>query len=291
VSKVAHRHVSLPSQPPIGLHVAEAGAQDAPLLVLLHGFPDYWESWAGLIDPLAGRYRVVVPDQRGYNLSDKPRGLDAYAADALAGDVANLIALYGRRRALVVGHDWGGAVTWHLAATRPELVERFVIMNAPHPKALRRALRDDKEQRRRLGYMLLFQLPGLPEYLLGRRRFARLRKVVRQGIAPGAVSDEALERQVEAWSRPGALTAMLNWYRAAARRPPRNVPRTPLAPPGLVLWGENDPVLMPALARASVEECAHARLQLVPGAGHWVHRDRPDDVLKAMLAFFAEPAP
>jgi pimeloyl-ACP methyl ester carboxylesterase len=283
---ISQRFVALPGDPPVTLHVAEAGPKDAPLLVLLHGFPDYWETWAPLIEPLAERFRVVVPDQRGYDLSDKPRGLDAYTAEALVGDVANLIAVYGRRKAFIAGHDWGAAVTWYLAMMRPELVERFVAMNAPHPTALRRALRDDKEQRRKLGYMLLFQLPLLPEWLLRRNDYARLRAVLRRGTIPGAITPEALERQVRAWSQPGALTAMLDWYRAAARRPPKKLPRTPITPPGLVLWGADDPVLGAPLAEASVRECENARLQLVPNAGHWVQRDAPAVVARELAAFF-----
>jgi epoxide hydrolase 4 len=196
---VTHRMVDLGA---LRLHVAEAG--EGPLVILLHGFPEFWYSWRHQISALAeAGYRVVAPDLRGYNLSDKPSGLSAYRGEELIGDVAGLISAYGERRATVVGHDWGGLVAWITAIARPDLVERLVICNAPHPARLQAALRSP-EQILRSSYILFFQLPVLPEVLLGARRGAGLRGLLRgAAVRHDAFTDDDLARYARPIPIPG----------------------------------------------------------------------------------------
>lgn len=166
-------------------HVAMAGPADGPLVVLLHGFPEFWYGWRNQLSPLAeAGFRVWAPDQRGYNLSDKPRGVAAYAIGHLAADVAALIQTAGRERAIVVGHDWGGAVTWHLAEHFPERVERAVVVNVPHPTVMLHHLKRNPRQLWRSWYMFFFQLPWLPERLLTFRQGALLARSLRRPAGP-----------------------------------------------------------------------------------------------------------
>lgn len=225
------------------LHVEEAGPEDGPLLILLHGFPGFWWDWRHQIHALAAEgYRVLAPDMRGYNLSDKPRGLDSYCLGPLASDVIALAQSYGHSTFGLVGHDWGGVVAWWTSVRFPQQVERLVILNAPHPDVWRRLIRR-LSQLLRSTYVAFFQLPLLPEAMLRARRFALLRRALRRTSRAGAFTDEDIELYVQAWSQPGALSAMLNYYRALRRRPwsrparaprdayylgrPRSFPRTP----------------------------------------------------------------
>jgi pimeloyl-ACP methyl ester carboxylesterase len=208
----------------VRLHVVEAGPASGSPVVFLHGFPEFHYGWRHQIDALAAAgCRVLAPDQRGYNLSDKPRGLAAYSLDALAADVVAALDALGCAKTFVVGHDWGGVVAWWLALTRPDRVAGLVAINAPHPVVMRRALRRDRAQRRRSRYILFFQLPWLPEWRLRRNDFAGLARALTATSRRGTFSPEDLARYREAWRQPGALTAMLNWYRAAcgARRAAR----------------------------------------------------------------------
>lgn len=271
----------------VRLHAVAAGPADGPLLVLLHGFPEFWYGWRAQIPALAAAgFRVVAPDQRGYNLSDKPESIGAYVVDELAGDVAGLIGVFGRDRAFVAGHDWGANVAWRLAMMHPERVERLAILNVPHPRAFLRALRTRPEQWRRSWYIAFFQLPRLPEALLRRDDFRPLcTSMVRSGPS-GTFRTEDLERYREAWAQPGALRAMIDWYRAPRRQRGGSFPATRITPPTLVLWGERDAFLVPELAPWSVEWCDDGRLLVVENASHWVQHETPERVSDALIAFF-----
>src|SRR5918997_6005523 len=191
----------------VELQAVAAGPRDGPLVVLLHGFPEFWWGWRRQIGPLAAAgLRVVAPDQRGYNLSDKPRGVAAYALDALADDVLGLAGALGRERFSVVGHDWGAVVAWHLAARNPERVERAALLNGPHPATVRPFMRARPSQALRSCYAAFFQAPALPEWTLGAADFAWLRASLAGSARPGAFSAEDLRRYRDAWARPGALT-------------------------------------------------------------------------------------
>lgn len=270
----------------ITLHAVEAGPPDGPLVLLLHGFPEFWWGWRRQIEPLAAAgLRVVAPDMRGYNLSDKPSGIDAYVPDTLAADVLGLMDAYGRTEARVVGHDWGGIVAWWTAATHPGRVERLAILNAPHPDAWSRRVRRSPGQALRSTYAALFQLPRLPELMLRADGFAALRRALTGSARPDAFRPGELDHYVEAWSQPGALTAMLNYYRALRRRPRAPLPR--IAPPTLVLWGAHDVALQRALAREGLALCDRGGGVFLERATHWVHLEEPGAVNAALAAFMA----
>jgi pimeloyl-ACP methyl ester carboxylesterase len=271
----------------VRLHLVEAGPPAGAPVVLLHGFPEFHFGWRHQIDALAAAgYRVLAPDQRGYNLSDKPRGLAAYSLDMLAADVAALLDGGGHQRAFVVGHDWGGAVAWWLAVTRPERVAGLVSINAPHPAVMRRFLRYDRAQRRRSRYIFFFQLPWLPEYRLRRNDFAESARALTATSRPGTFSPGDLERYREAWRQPGTPTGMLNWYRAALRRPPRRPPSARVTVPTLIVWGERDRFLRKAMAAPSAALCDRVEVEVIPGATHWVQHEEPAKVNRLLLDFF-----
>ncbi len=277
--------------PALRLHVAQAGPVAGPPVVLLHGFPEFWWGWRRQIGPLAeAGLRVIAPDQRGYHLSEKPRGLAAYSLDRLAEDVVGLLDALGLERAAVVGHDWGAAVAWWTALRFPERVERLAILNTPHPAAFRRLLKTDAEQRRRVRYMLYFQLPWLPERKLAAGGFKPLRKIFRISSRPGTFSEADLDRYAEAAAVPGALTGMLAWYRAGLRRPPRRPPTLRVEPRTLILWGVEDVALSPKLVEPSAAFCREVEVVRFPDAGHWVQHEAAAGVNERLLEFLA-PAP
>ncbi len=210
---VTHRMVDVGE---VTLHVAEAGT--GPLVVLLHGFPEFWYGWRHQIPALAAAgYRVAAPDLRGYGLSDKPRGEAAYGGPALTGDVAGLVRALGEQRAVVVGHDWGGVIAWLTAMSRPEVVDRLVVANAPHPAVFGRALASPA-QLLRSSYMGFFQLPAVPELLLGAGGATVLRRLLRAAtVRPDAFTEADLARYAEAFAEPGALSGALAYYRSMGR--------------------------------------------------------------------------
>ncbi|GMA16259.1 alpha/beta fold hydrolase [Deinococcus metallilatus] len=264
----------------VRLHVVEAGPVDGPLVVLLHGFPEFWRAWERQIGPLArAGFRVVAPDLRGYDLSEKPPGVPAYRLSRLREDVAALIHALGYERAHVVGHDWGGIIAWALAIRQPEVVDRLVILNAPHPAAARRMLRMPR-QWLRSWYILFFQLPWLPERFLLRSG----RKMLR-GTNPAAYTPHDRELYQRAWEQPGAATAMINYYRALPRF--GNVKENEVRVPTLVLWGERDVALLPELADGLERWVPDLRVVRFPRASHWVMRDEPVRVNNLLLGFLS----
>ncbi|MBM3273506.1 MAG: alpha/beta fold hydrolase [Candidatus Sericytochromatia bacterium] len=269
----------------IRLHFVEEG--EGPLVVLLHGFPDFWYSWRRQIPFLAkAGYRVVAPDMRGYNLSGKPQGVDAYRITRLAGDIGDLVGHLGADRAVIAGHDWGGVVAWSLPIFRPEVVDRLVILNAPHPAVMFRELLTPG-QALRSWYFFFFQLPRLPEELVR----AALPAIVK---AAGGTEDD-LALYVEAAARPGALTATVNYYRAAMRAvlgatPEdarlRDIARQAVVDsPVLLLWGLDDPVLGPRLTEGLEPWVRNLRVMRLPGVSHWPHLESPATVNQELLAF------
>ena len=269
----------------VRLHYVEAGA--GPLVVLLHGFPEFWYSWQRQIGPLAAAgFRVLAPDLRGYNLSDKPPGVGAYRPEVLTADVAALIRHAGEDAAAVVGHNWGGVLAWLLPLHHPGVVSRRVILNAPHPAALRRELRRGFGQRLRSWYVLFFQLPWLPEAVIRTGDFALLRRILRrQPVRPGAFSDADVAAYRDALARPGALTAAINWYRAAFRRRSRAADGIPCSTPTLVLWGERDPYLGPRLTEGLERWAPGVRVERFPDASHWLQNDAPERVNALLIDF------
>ncbi|MFN2616084.1 MAG: alpha/beta fold hydrolase [Thermoleophilaceae bacterium] len=271
----------------VRLHYVEAGS--GPLLLLLHGFPEFWYSWRHQIPALAeAGFHVVAPDMRGYNLSDKPQGWRSYDGDQLAGDTAGLVRHFGAERAHVVGHDWGAAVTYLTAMRHPEAVERVGILNVPHPERMLAGLRRPR-QMLRSWYMFFFQLPWLPETVSRRRDFAAWRALLRRD-APQAFSEADLDRYAEAWAQPGAVESMINYYRAALRQSPRAAQSRmrPIESPVLVIWGEQDRALGSDLAEPDPRWVPNARVERIAEASHWVQLDAPERVNQLLLDFLRD---
>lgn len=269
----------------LSFHAALAGPTEGPLVVLLHGFPEFWYGWRHQIGPLAAAgFRVLAPDQRGYNLSDKPEGIAAYALDRLAEDIAGLATAVGRKRFAVVGHDWGGVVAWHLARRFPDRVERAAVLNAPDPATMDRFARSRPRQLARSWYVAFFQLPALPEAVLRAGGFAWLRQALRASSRPGTFTDADLARYRAAWEQPGALTAMLNWYRALRLRP-RVGAAGPVEPPVRVIWGDGDRFLERELADLGAAGCARGQALHLPEATHWIQHEEPERVNRLLIEF------
>lgn len=269
------------------LSCIEAGPADGPLVILLHGFPEDAQSWSAQIEALAAAgHHVLAPDQRGYADSDKPVGVAAYGLDLLADDVIALADGLGYDHFDLAGHDWGGAAAWWTATRNPERVRRLVILNGPNPVAMKSYLKTSASQRRHSAYIAFFQLPVLPEIVLGAGGFALLRRTLTRSSRPGAFSAAALARYREQWSQPGAMTAMLNWYRAL-RIKPRARPSNRVTPPTLILWGAGDAFLERGLAEACAKICDDARLVFLEDATHWVLHEQPDAINAALIPFLA----
>jgi epoxide hydrolase 4 len=278
----------------VRLHYVEAG--DGPLVVLLHGFPEFWYSWREQIPALVeAGFRVVAPDMRGYNTSEKPRGVGQYRSDKLVGDVVALVDHFDEETAHVVGHDWGGLVAWETAIRHPERVERLAVLNAPHPGRYREAIRSS-EQLLRSWYAFFFQLPKLPELLLSARNYAGIEGMLRGSAEnPDAFTERDIRRYVEAAARPGALTASIDYYRAAFRENAREELRVLLGGtmrsfdvcvPTLLIWGERDPALAVELTDGLERWVPDIRVERLPEVGHGAQNDRPDHVNELLVKFF-----
>ncbi len=278
--------------PAVRLHVVEAGPADGKPVLLLHGFPEFWWGWRRQIAPLAaaGR-RVVVPDLRGYNLSGKPKGIRAYGLDPLTDDLRALLddvgPASGPEPVDVVGHDWGGAVAWWGALRFPDRIARLALLNIPHPAVMRQFLLGDREQRRRSRYIFYFQLPFFPERKIRAGDFRGFRAIFKRSSRPGTFSPEELAIYVGAAHQPGALTAMLNWYRAALWAPPGRPAHRRVEPPLRLIWGLDDVALGADMAAASIARCREAELCRIPGAGHWVQHEAAEQVNGLLLDFLA----
>jgi pimeloyl-ACP methyl ester carboxylesterase len=269
----------------VRLHYVEAG--DGPLIVLLHGFPEFWYGWRQQIAPLVqAGFRVVAPDLRGYNLSSKPEGFRDYTADKPAADVRGLIRELGAESAMVVGHDWGGTVAWTLAMNHPEVVDRLVVLNAAHPRKLNEGLRNPR-QLLRSWYFFFFQFPGLPEHHARARGWRFFKRFLRDA-RPRYTTDD-VDRYVEAWSQPGAEKAMIDYYRAAVRLGSTQEVH-PISAPTLVIWGQRDRYLGPKLAEPHHDDVPNLdRVERLPNASHWVHHDEAERV-NELLVDFLTPA-
>jgi epoxide hydrolase 4 len=257
------------------------------IVILLHGFPEFWWAWRHQITPLAEHgFHVVAPDTRGYNLSEAPQEISAYRLPTLVADVVALANGFGADRFRLVGHDWGGVVAWGVGTSHPNRIDRLVVMNAPHPDLWTSEALRHPTQALRSSYVALFQLPWLPEAVLKALNFGVLRKLVQSSARSDTFKPGELDQYQAAWSRPGALTAMLNYYRALREHRPSHPPAR-IPAPTLVLWGEDDRFLELHLAKDTLKLCDHGRLSTVKGATHWLHLEEPDRVNSELLAFVA----
>ena len=270
----------------VRLHYVEAG--EGPLIILLHGFPEFWYGWRLQIEPLAAAgFRVVAPDMRGYNLSSRPEGVQAYDTDRLTADIRGLIHERGAQSALLVGHDWGGSVAWATAMKYPEVVDRLAILNAAHPRKLSQGLHHP-DQLRKSWYFFFFALPELPEIIVHANRWHFFRHFLRD--ARPAYTPEEMDRYIEAWSQPGAAAGMINYYRFAVGQPAKEAEMAlrPIAAPTLVIWGQRDTYLGPELAQPDHDDVPNLdRVERLPDASHWVHHDEAERVTQLLADFFA----
>jgi pimeloyl-ACP methyl ester carboxylesterase len=285
--ELAHRYADLGD---VRLHYIEAG--EGPLVLLLHGFPQFWYEWRHQIPALVeAGFRAVALDMRGYNLSDKPPGVRAYRVKLLARDVERLIVACGESTATVVGHDWGAIVAWIAAMRHPGRVGRLAILNVPHPARFLEGLLSPG-QLLRSSYMLFFQIPRVPEEVIRAGDFALLRSALRRApVRPEAFTAEDIERYVGAMARPGALTATLNYYRALLRYPQETQALLErIEAPVLVIWGERDRFLSRRLAEPPPLWVPNLlRVERLPDASHWVAEDRPLEVNTLLLDFLRSP--
>ena len=274
----------------IRLHCAIAGPADGELVIALHGFPEFWRGMSGVVTDLArAGYRVVAPDQRGYNLSEKPEGIDAYGVDEMALDVVGLIDAMGRESAHVVGHDWGAAVAWWLALTRPERLRKLVVINVPHPSVFAREVRGNKKQMRKSWYIFAIQVPTVPEKLaFGRRTRARFSRAIAGTANPGSFTPAYLAQLREAWAQPGAAQGMLNWYRASVRRRPGRLTDKRVHVPTMIIWGRKDVALSDTMVQPSADLCDDVRVEWFDDATHWVLHDEPERTSTLILDFLAD---
>lgn len=273
------------------LHYVEAG--DGPLVVLLHGFPEFWYAWRRQIRPLAtAGFRVVAPDMRGYNLSSKPESVAAYDTAQLTADVSGLIQERGAESAMLVGHDWGGSVAWATAMQHPEVVHRLAILNAAHPRKLSEGLHHPG-QLRRSWYFFFFDLPELPETVVRADHWQFFRHFLRDA-RPGAFTEQDMGRYIEAWSQPGAASGMINYYRNSVRQSPKRAEDQirPVQARTLVIWGDHDRYLGAELAEPDHDDVPNLdRVESLADASHWVHHDEPERVTRLLHDFFALTTP
>ena len=266
----------------IRLHTAIAGPEEGEPVFLLHGFPDAWFGWEAQIGPIAEvGFRVITPDQRGYNLSDKPVGIASYRMRTLVDDILGLADAFGFESFYLAGHDFGAMVGWNLAMRHPKRLKRLAIVNVPHPAVMQKFLRTHPSQMLKSWYAIFFQLAGLPE------RFVRLNNwqfLIR--AMPDDFNEEQRDRYRKAWAQPGAMTSMINWYRASLRGSRRSKMPSKIQVPTLVLWGQKDPYLSYEMASLSVDLCEVGRLITFEDATHWVMHDKPREVSQLLIEHF-----
>ncbi|GAA4372425.1 alpha/beta hydrolase [Hymenobacter koreensis] len=273
----------------IQLHVVQCGPAEGPLVILLHGFPEFWYGWKKQIPALAeAGYRVWAPDQRGYNLSDKPTRVAHYAIDKLAADVVGLIDAAGREKAFMVGHDWGAAVAWWLALHHADRVAKLAVLNVPHPAVLGRKVRRSPRQLRKSWYIFFFQLPWLPERLIRFGNWRVGRKTLVGSSRRGTFSDADLQQYQAAWAQPGAVRSMINWYRAAVRSVSRLGKTGRVTVPVHIIWGRRDAFLEADMAAESLTYCDRGQLTYFDKATHWVQHEEAARVNELLLALFQQ---
>lgn len=283
------------ASPGIRLHYASCGERGRPLMLFVHGFPEFWYAWKDLLPRFGGGFFAVAPDLRGYNLSSKPAELSAYKPAALVGDLVGLIRGLGYEKAVVVAHDWGGALCWSLATAHPECVDKLVILNAPHPIPFVRALVENAEQREASAYMNWLREPG-SEARLAADGFAMIESFFRSVSDAGWFEGETRDAYHRAWGQPGALTGGVNYYRASPLHPSKgagdgakklalNEADFTVRVPTLVIWGERDRALRPVLLEGLDRVVPDLRILRIPEATHWLVHEFPDRIAQAIRGF------
>ncbi|MCX5993170.1 MAG: alpha/beta hydrolase [Chloroflexi bacterium] len=278
----------------IRLHYAHSGS--GPLIMFLHGFPEYWDMWKAQLEEFGSDHLAVAPDMRGYNLSSKPAEVKQYRQKYLVEDIRQLAEFLGHKKFVLVAHDWGGAVAWIFAMFYPHYLDRLVIINAPHPTTFERELRENPEQRKASNYMLLFRSPEAEARLSANDYSWLLNMAFGEMIRSGVLKDEDIRGYRKAWSQPGALTGGLNYYRAAdvevledpgeaVKKPAMAGALPKITLPVLVIWGEKDTALLTGCVRGLDEYVTQLSIERVPDASHWVVREKPQLVNSLIREF------
>jgi pimeloyl-ACP methyl ester carboxylesterase len=294
--RIEHHYATLPNG--ITLHYAACGA--GPLLLFVHGFPEFWYEWKDQLLELGNDHRAVAVDMRGYNLSSKPAEVSAYKAKQLIEDLRLFLEHLGAQRCVMVAHDWGGAIAWSFAIAHPERLDKLVIINAPHPAIFSRELRHDPAQQAASAYMNFFR-NDKAERVLSENGYARLVRMTLDAwqARGGGASEEDRRAYIDAWSQPGALTGALNWYRASPLHPPQ-ADGSDLPPqleagafqvvvPTLVIWGDRDEALLIGNLDGLEDVVADLQVVRIPDASHWVVHEKPAEVA-ALIRKFASGA-
>ncbi len=281
----------------IRLHYVDAGA--GPLMLFVHGFPEFWYAWKNQLGEFSRDHHAVALDMRGHNLSDKPADVKAYRPKHLVADLRNLIDHLGGHPCIVVAHDWGGAAAWNLAAEHPGYIEKLVIINSPHPVTFARELRENPAQIEASRYMLLLR-QARAEQLLSENNFARLAGMLSKLTTDKSwLTEEELDRYREAWAQPGALNSSLNYYRASPLHPA--TPEEPGAAgleldpaefivrvPTLVIWGEQDTALLPGVLDGLDEFVTDLTVKRIADGSHWVIHEHPAEVNRLIREFISK---
>lgn len=269
------------------LHVVVMGNPAGKPIFLLHGFPDFWYGWHHQIPALVDAgFRVLAPDQRGYNLSDCPRGTRPYRLGELGRDIVGLLDHWGYEKIDLVGHDWGAGVAWWIAINFPDRIKHLAILNVPHPWVMLEALRKSPRQMYKSWYILFFQIPGLADWLLLRNNYSLAVKMLRSSGKVATFSDEDLDEYRKAWTNSGGLTGMINWYRALVRHRPLMPADIRVHVPTLILWGKQDVALSKEMAQKSIDLCDNGRLKFFEDASHWVQHDAAVEINRELVEYF-----
>jgi len=280
------RHAYLKLQG-IKLHYVENGDRSKPLMLFVHGFPEFWFSWRHQLKYFAETHWVVAMDLRGYGDSDKPTKVSEYKFELLEKDIYDFVVALGREKCTLVGHDWGGGICWGVASTYPEIVEKLIILNCPHPSAFAKKLQSSLSQFFKSWYIFLFQLPYLPEMFFHNEDLNCFRRMFQNADKKCSVNDEDLEGFKYTFSKKGAWTPPINYYRNSfTAKGLLNPPKMDkIKAPTLIIWGENDLALEKDLPQLSGEFVDNLQIKYVEKANHFVQQDKPDEVNKLIEAF------
>jgi epoxide hydrolase 4 len=284
-NSISHRFIQVNG---LRLHLAEAGDKGRPLLLLLHGFPEFWYSWRAQIDFFVQRgFYVIAPDQRGYNLSDKPRGICNYNLDILAKDIIGILDHEQVEKAYLVGHDWGAGAAYWAVLKYPHRFYKLAILQLPHLIAMQEYLKINSSARKKASYLYFFQLPFLPEYMLKRENYRRLRHALTKFSRKNTFTEPEIAQYLKAWQQPRAISGMLNWYRASFRCKPVLPKDVSIRVPTLVLWGEKDFFFGKDAMEFSRKYLPQAEIVYFPEATHWIHHEFPEEVNQRLGEFLS----
>jgi pimeloyl-ACP methyl ester carboxylesterase len=283
----------------VALNVQTGGPRDGEPIVLLHGFPESHRTWRSVAPELAGDFFVVAPDQRGFAGSDRPEGVEAYRTERIVEDLLALANALSLKRFTLVGHDWGGAVAWLAALRHPDRIARLVAINAPHPLIFQKSLIEDGAQRAASQYISAFRNPALEAGITAMGLDSFFEKTFGRHADLSLVTEEEKQAYLDQWSQPGALTAMLNWYRASEIVVPEpneeasapawtSLPFPHVTMPTLVVWGLNDQALLPVQLASLDKWVDELRIAATAEAGHFIPWEYPEFVVAAIRDFIAE---